>query len=198
MLLPETETQHCCCPQRVPTYLPPSAAPLPAGTLRLPPFACPPRPSNRPFSAHRLSARRLPPLRCYSPRTATPPPPRNHSARPRTISESAVPLDGRFCPTPPRAQRKCCEPLPLPDRAPGRHSPARLIRSPRSQRLQHGRIDAARALAGVDIVVVVLHPRLAPEHNVLPRRLALGAPVEALLGDRAVPVHVGKGQGAGD
>jgi hypothetical protein len=50
----------------------------------------------------------------------------------------------------------------------------------------------------VDVLVVVLHTRLAPEHNVLTRRLALSAPVEALLGDRAVSIHVGKGQGAGD
>lgn len=62
----------------------------------------------------------------------------------------------------------------------------------------HGCLHAARSLARFYLLFLLLHPCLPPEHNVVPRRLPLGAPVQALLGHCPLPVHVRQGQGPRD
>lgn len=61
---------------------------------------------------------------------------------------------------------------------------------------RHGRLNAACPFTGINLVYhIVLRPRLAPEYNVIPRWLAVGASVEAVLRHGVVSVYVCQGQG---
>lgn len=71
------------------------------------------------------------------------------------------------------------------------------IPKPSAYRQGHGGLDAARSIASLDFLILFLQPHNASEHNVF-ARWQITAAVEALLGHCAIPVHVRKGQGAGN